>query len=179
MRSKAPLALMEQMVMLLVFALAAALCLQAFVKSDAISKKSEERDQAAVIAQNAAETIRHYGGSAQNALSKAAGDLGAEYSEEFVTLTLSYDENWVPIPAGDCGMEAPVPYYCLSVAAGVPDPADPWTVPSRKGADLSDPDFPGLQRASVRVMTGNGNVDQMLDTLFSVEIAWQEVSAHG
>lgn len=30
MRSKAPLALMEQMVMVLVFALAAALCLQAF-----------------------------------------------------------------------------------------------------------------------------------------------------
>ena len=30
MRSKAPLALMEQMVMVLVFALAAALCLQSF-----------------------------------------------------------------------------------------------------------------------------------------------------
>ena len=34
MKSKAPLALMEQMVMILVFALAAALCLQAFVKSE-------------------------------------------------------------------------------------------------------------------------------------------------
>ncbi len=33
-QSEAPLALMEQMVMLLVFALAAALCLQAFVRSD-------------------------------------------------------------------------------------------------------------------------------------------------
>ena len=32
MKSKAPLSLMEQMVMLLVFALAAALCLQAFVR---------------------------------------------------------------------------------------------------------------------------------------------------
>lgn len=32
MRSKAPLVMMEQMVMLLVFALAAALCLQAFVR---------------------------------------------------------------------------------------------------------------------------------------------------
>ena len=38
MRSKAPLVMMEQMVMLLVFALAAALCLQAFVRSDAQSK---------------------------------------------------------------------------------------------------------------------------------------------
>ena len=34
MRSKTPLALMEQMVMVLVFALAAALCLQVFVVSD-------------------------------------------------------------------------------------------------------------------------------------------------
>ena len=44
MRSKAPLAMMEQMVMLLVFALAAALCLQAFVKSDQMSKRMEAQD---------------------------------------------------------------------------------------------------------------------------------------
>ena len=62
MRSKAPLAMMEQMVMLLVFALAAALCLQAFVKSDQISKRGEDRDRAAVLCQNAAEAIRHNGG---------------------------------------------------------------------------------------------------------------------
>ena len=48
MRSKAPLAMMEQMVMVLVFALAAALCLQAFVKSDRMSKEMEARDRAVV-----------------------------------------------------------------------------------------------------------------------------------
>ena len=47
MKSKAPLALMEQIVMLLVFALAAALCLQAFVKSDQISRESQARSNAA------------------------------------------------------------------------------------------------------------------------------------
>lgn len=175
MRSKAPLLLMEQMVMLAVFALAAALCLQAFVKSDSLSSRSEARDRAAVEAQNAAETVRHYGGSAQNALSRAAEDLGAEYSEEFVTLSLDYDENWNPIPAGEG--EETAPYYRLSVIAN-PDPADLLTVPSREGADLSDPDLPGLQRAAVRVSTGNGNADQMLDTLFTIDIAWQEVSRH-
>ena len=41
MKSKAPLMLMEQMIMLLVFALAAALCLQAFVKSEQLSSRSE------------------------------------------------------------------------------------------------------------------------------------------
>ena len=46
MRSKAPLALMEQMVMVLVFALAAALCLQAFALADRISRQNAERDQA-------------------------------------------------------------------------------------------------------------------------------------
>ena len=60
MRSKAPLVLIEQMVMLLVFALASALCLQAFVKSDAISVRSEEKGRAAIAAQNAAEVIRLY-----------------------------------------------------------------------------------------------------------------------
>lgn len=176
MRSKAPLILMEQMVMLLVFALAAALCLQAFVKSDALSGRSEARDKAAVLCQNAAETVRHCGGSAQNALSKAAEELGAAYSGEFVTLSLDYDENWNPIPAGDCGMEKPAPYYRLVVSANPPDPADPLTVPSREGADLSDPDIPGLQRAAVCVITGNGNADQMADILFTIDIAWQEVS---
>lgn len=58
MRSKAPLALMEQMVMLLVFALAAALCLQAFVKSDEISASCEARDRAMTLCQSAAEVIR-------------------------------------------------------------------------------------------------------------------------
>ena len=58
MKSKAPLALMEQIVMLLVFALAAALCLQAFVKSDQISRESQARSNAALAVQNTAETIR-------------------------------------------------------------------------------------------------------------------------
>ena len=52
MKSKAPLLLMEQMVMLLVFALAAALCLQAFVRSEAMSRESEARDHAAVLCQS-------------------------------------------------------------------------------------------------------------------------------
>ena len=58
MRNKAPLALMEQLVMLLVFALAAALCLKVFVLSDQLSRRCEERDRAVVVAQNAAETMK-------------------------------------------------------------------------------------------------------------------------
>lgn len=39
-RSKAPLALMEQIIMILVFALASAVCLQAFVYADRLSRLS-------------------------------------------------------------------------------------------------------------------------------------------
>ena len=47
MRSKAPLVLMEQLVMVLVFALAAALCVQVFVLSDQTSRNYAARDRGA------------------------------------------------------------------------------------------------------------------------------------
>jgi len=62
MKSKAPLALVEQMIMVLVFALAAALCLRAFALSDRISKEGEAQDGAVLLAQNAAEVCKAGGG---------------------------------------------------------------------------------------------------------------------
>lgn len=59
--SKAPLVMLEQMVMLLVFALAAALCLQAFVQSDAASRQIEARDRAVNLCQSTAEVLRTRG----------------------------------------------------------------------------------------------------------------------
>ena len=43
-RSKAPLALMEQIIMILVFALTAAVCMQAFVYSSNLSKQGENKN---------------------------------------------------------------------------------------------------------------------------------------
>ena len=91
MKSKAPLLLMEQMVMLLVFALAAALCIQAFVKSDAISRTCEARDRAVVLCQNAAEAVRHSGGD----FAAAAALLGADRHDQD-SLSLDYDSQWNP-----------------------------------------------------------------------------------
>ena len=75
MRSRAPLALMEQLVMILVFALAAALCLQVFVFADRISARNEETDRAVLVCQNAAETLKAGGPSAggTSAALEAAG----------------------------------------------------------------------------------------------------------
>lgn len=100
MRSKAPLTLMEQMVMLLVFALAAGLCLQAFVRSNAVSEQGDVRDQAVVAVQSAAEAIRHSGGDVEHALSQAAELLGADYAQGTLTwnYTLDSDRESVPDP---------------------------------------------------------------------------------
>lgn len=94
MRSKAPLALMEQTVMLLVFALASALCLQAFVKSDRISVRIAEKSSAALVSQDAAELLQHSGGDTDHALSRTGELLGGAYIEGI--LRVSYDENWNP-----------------------------------------------------------------------------------
>ena len=58
MRNRAPLALMEQIVMLLVFAMAAVICLRAFVWSDIISRRDALRDEALIAAQSAAEVLK-------------------------------------------------------------------------------------------------------------------------
>lgn len=92
MKSKAPLILMEQMAMLLVFALAAALCLQAFVKSDSISSRARDRDKAVTLAQTVAETVRSMGGSPEQAIPAAAEKLG--YPGGQPTLEQSFDEAW-------------------------------------------------------------------------------------
>ena len=88
MRSKAPLVLMEQMVMILVFALAAALCVQVFVLSDQTSRSNEARAQALTAAQSAAETLKHYGGDYEAAAQKLGGSWnGAMWG-------FSCDEDW-------------------------------------------------------------------------------------
>ena len=61
MKSKAPLVMMEQIIMVLVFALAAALCLQTFVLSGNLSKRIEAEGRAVIEAQNAAETMKSQG----------------------------------------------------------------------------------------------------------------------
>ena len=88
MRSKSPLALMEQLVMVLVFALAAALCVQAFVLADGRSQQTVDRDHALLEAQNVAETLKSCRGDYQEAAELCRGTWdGAD-------LKIFYDENW-------------------------------------------------------------------------------------
>ena len=93
MKSKAPLATMEQMVMMLVFALAAALCLQTFVASDGMSKDAQARDRAVTLCQNAAEAIRHTGGDFQQAAEMLGCVLQEDeyYQDYFIA---DYNADW-------------------------------------------------------------------------------------
>ena len=80
MKSKASLLLMEQLVMILIFAVAAALCLQIFAGAQNLSRETKVQDEAVILAQNAAELLKATGGDIQ-----AAQDLGqSPYSVEIV-----------------------------------------------------------------------------------------------
>lgn len=59
MKHKTSLVLMEQLVMVLVFAMAAALCLGAFAASWRIDRETEDQTQGALLAQNAAELLKN------------------------------------------------------------------------------------------------------------------------
>jgi len=86
MRSKAPLALMEQLIMVLVFAVAGALCLRLFVTADKMSEKSMALDSAVIQAQTAAEILKS--GAPEQQFEK----YGAVCSDEGWRIT--FDENW-------------------------------------------------------------------------------------
>lgn len=156
MRSKAPLTMMEQMVMVLIFALAAALCLQAFVKSDRLSRQMEARDRAVILCQNAAEVLRGTGGDVGEALRTAAGQcLTTDRGE----VTARFDENWELVPAGR-SFGAGKQYYFAWIRE-------------------LDSEVPGLGRAEIYVESV-APADGEVTRIFELETAWQrEVSARG
>lgn len=137
MKSKAPLVLMEQMVMLAVFALAAAICLQAFVKSDQISRRGGDRDRAVLLCQSAAEVVRACGGN----FNEAAELLDLEFGQGS-TMYRYYDESWEPLPPAE-GSGAQWA-FCLTVQGLYPD-------------------VPGLGKAHVSVSERSGGALFELD----------------
>ena len=88
MKNKAPLALMEQLIMLLVFAIAAAVCLRGFAWADSTSKHNQNRDLALVQAQSAAAVIQQTRGD----LAAAAERMGGRAEQD--KWVVHYDEAW-------------------------------------------------------------------------------------
>lgn len=73
MGSKTPLFLLELAVLVLVFALAAVICLQAFVAADRESAENALRDRALIALQNAAESVKSRGCAREERLPAADG----------------------------------------------------------------------------------------------------------
>lgn len=66
MKNRASLVFMEQLVMLLVFALCAAICLKVFAASRAQAEQARHIDHAVLIAQNMAERLKLSGGELES-----------------------------------------------------------------------------------------------------------------
>lgn len=75
MKNRASLVLLEQLILVLVFALAATVCLGAFVKASQLSGEIARKDQAVVLVQNQAEHLKAASG---------------QWPDE----PIFYDENW-------------------------------------------------------------------------------------
>lgn len=95
MKHKASLILMEQLIMLLVFALAAAICLGLFAGAHRVSLQAQEQDIAVILCRNGAETLKACSGN----LSAAAELLGGQPEE--ARITARYDADLTPDPEGD------------------------------------------------------------------------------
>lgn len=94
-KSKSTLALMEQAIMILVFAVAATLCVQAFVRANLYSEELYRRDRAVNLCQTAAETVKAKRGE----LTSAAILLDGEVSDG--KLYLFYNKEWKTVGAGE------------------------------------------------------------------------------
>lgn len=96
-RSKAPLALMEQIIMILVFALASAVCLQAFVYSDKLSDDGAKTELAATRAQTVAEYCKANHGDLERVSALLEGErtedgVSVDYREDRLTVVLKITE---------------------------------------------------------------------------------------
>lgn len=138
MKNRATLVLMEQLVMLLVFALAAAACLGIFAGAHRISRSTRHQDAAVVLVRRGAETLKANHGDWDS----VARDLGAK--TENGQLTIRYDAQLQPAEDG-----------CY------------WLFLQQEPAPLDN-----LGQAKVWVV----HEDAFDTVLFSVTVAWQEVS---
>ena len=88
MKKNASLALIEQVIMLLILILVAALCLRAFAWSDEQSLYYRNHDRAMVELQSAAEVLKAHSGD----FAAAAASYGGSATQ--TQWMLKFDENW-------------------------------------------------------------------------------------
>lgn len=130
--------------MLLVFALASALCVQAFSAADSLSRQGERRDRAVLLAQNTAEQLKEYAPGRDAAeLTSYLGGAAEDGARVRVYLDETLTQAW-PTMTEDTA-------YLLQV-------------------ELAEPSCGGrLGRAEITVYPADGE-----EPIFSIPAAWQE-----
>lgn len=78
---------MEQLLMILIFALTASMCLRGFVLSDRLSKEQQNKNRAVTLVQNAAELLKNTSGDYEQALLQAGDSSPGDYC-------ICYDRSW-------------------------------------------------------------------------------------
>ena len=93
MKNKAFLPLIELIIMIGIFAAAAAVCLSVFIKADRISQNAEDLDRAVEAAENAAEIIKYTGGDLEAAAKLLSGRTRSG------SVVICFDADWNPTDA--------------------------------------------------------------------------------
>lgn len=113
-KNKSPLVLMEQVIMIVVFALATAICVKMFAQAGLMSKRLCATDRAVALCQTAAELLKAEQGNYEAVVYELTGQQtsGTVTARE---LKVYYKEDWRPAEAAD-GAE-----YVLCVTEEAPE----------------------------------------------------------
>lgn len=81
--SKSQLFLMEFICVVMFFALCAALCIHVFVQADRISKEGRQLNEALLLAQSVAETIKNMDYSDKEEINTTVNQINKEYKNKY------------------------------------------------------------------------------------------------
>ena len=115
-RSKSTLFLIEQLIVIAVFAICATACVRILTNAYFYAVDSRDVSNALIVAQSGADTFKAVGGD----FGKAAGLLGGtiNYRDGVTVIAVFYDDKWRV-----CGEENA--HYVLSLASGYQEPIHP------------------------------------------------------
>ena len=91
-RSRSTLFLMEQLMVILIFAICSAVCVKIFVDSYIVANASKDLKNSLIVAENGAESYKAFAGSAH----EVSSNLGGTYAnaDDGSEITVFFDEEW-------------------------------------------------------------------------------------
>lgn len=122
--SRTGLFLMELIIAILFFSLAAAICIQLFVQSHMISNRSVDLNHGILWAQNVAETFYGCNGNINQMAALLDNCILDSENKAQGSLTVVFDENFNPVSYGDLSTEKDTPDYSYQLIADISKEAD-------------------------------------------------------